>query len=94
MKLPKEEVLKIANLARIELSDQEIKKYSTELGRVLSYVEQLDELDTENVEPIAHISGITAELRDDAVEGCENSAQLIEMAPDHTEDQVKTKKVL
>ena len=58
--LSKDQVQKIANLARIEITDQEAGKYSKELSDILGFVEKLNEADTEGVEPIAHITGASA----------------------------------
>ena len=65
--LSKDEVKKIANLARIEISEQEADKYSTELSDILGFVEKLNEVDTEGVEPIAHITGARNVIREDKI---------------------------
>ena len=65
--LSKEEVKKIANLARIEISNDEAEKYSTELSEILGFVDKLNEADTESVEPIAHITGAKNITRQDKV---------------------------
>jgi len=65
--LSQKEVQKIARLARIEITDKEAEKYSTELSAVLGFVEKLNEADTEGVEPIAHISGAKNVTREDKV---------------------------
>ena len=65
--LSKSEVQKIASLARIEITDQEAEKYSTELSDILGFVEKLNEADTEGVNPIAHITGAKKVTREDKV---------------------------
>lgn len=65
--LSKDEVKKIANLARIEITDAEAEKYSHELSAILGFVEKLNEADTARVEPIAHITGAKNILREDKV---------------------------
>lgn len=65
--LSKDEVKKIANLARIEISEQEAESYSTELSDILGFVEKLNEADTEGIEPIAHITGAKNVIREDKV---------------------------
>jgi aspartyl-tRNA(Asn)/glutamyl-tRNA(Gln) amidotransferase subunit C len=65
--LSKSEVKKIANLARIEISEEEADKYATELSDILGFVEKLNEVDTENIEPIAHITGAKNMTREDKV---------------------------
>jgi len=54
MPLSREEVLHVALLARLELSEEEIERYTWELNRVLEHIEKLKELDTEGVEPTSH----------------------------------------
>jgi aspartyl-tRNA(Asn)/glutamyl-tRNA(Gln) amidotransferase subunit C len=65
--LSKSEVQKIANLARIEITEEEAEKYSRELSDILAFVEKLNEADTEGIEPIAHITGAKNVTREDKV---------------------------
>jgi aspartyl-tRNA(Asn)/glutamyl-tRNA(Gln) amidotransferase subunit C len=65
--LSKEEVQKIASLARIEITDKEAEKYSKELSDILVFIEKLNEVDTEKIEPIAHITGAKNMTREDKV---------------------------
>lgn len=55
----------VASLARLELTDGEIQRYSSEIDAVLEYMEQLDELDLEGIEPTAHAVPRQNILRDD-----------------------------
>lgn len=63
--LSPETVRKVAKLARLKLSDAEVEQFSNQLGAVLGYVEVLNELNTEGVEPLAHPLEIADVLRDD-----------------------------
>lgn len=63
--LSPETVRKVANLARLKLSEAEVEQFSGQLGAVLGYVEVLNELNTEGVEPLAHPLEIADVLRDD-----------------------------
>lgn len=65
--LSKQEVQKIAGLARIEITDEEAEKYSKELSGILEFVEKLNEADTENIESIAHITGAKNVIREDKI---------------------------
>jgi aspartyl-tRNA(Asn)/glutamyl-tRNA(Gln) amidotransferase subunit C len=65
--LSKSEVQKIAQLARIEITEEEAEKYSKELSDILGFVEKLNEVDTEKIEPIAHITGAKNMTREDKV---------------------------
>lgn len=65
--LSKDEVKRIAQLARLEISDKEAEKYSKELSGILEFVKKLYEADTEGIEPIAHITGAKNMMREDKV---------------------------
>jgi len=54
MALTREEVQKVAMLARLQLSEEELELFTRQLGQIIDYVRQLEELDTEAVEPPAH----------------------------------------
>ena len=63
--LSREEVAKVALLARLKLSAPELELLTTQLGQVLTYVDILNEVDTENVEPMAHAVELSNIFRDD-----------------------------
>lgn len=67
-KLNIEEVRHIATLSRLELSDEDTEKFEEQLSSVLSYVEQLSEVDTDGVEPTANVTGLSNIEREDKVE--------------------------
>jgi aspartyl-tRNA(Asn)/glutamyl-tRNA(Gln) amidotransferase subunit C len=66
--LTKEAVTKVALLSRLKLSDAELELFTTQLGQVLSYVELLNELNTNDVEPMAHVAGIANVFRPDELQ--------------------------
>lgn len=65
MSKPELDVRYIANLARIRLTDEEAATFQSQLGQVLDYVEQLDALDIDGVEPTAHANPVFNVLRKD-----------------------------
>ena len=67
MKITPEQVLKIARLANLRLSSEDTARYARDLEEILSYVDQLNELDTSGVEPMAQVlhEGNAARLRSD-----------------------------
>lgn len=70
MNLSEEEVRRVADLANLRLSDEEVRRMSQDLGHILTYIEQLNELNTSNVEPMAQVlfdGDETATLRPDVV---------------------------
>ena len=64
--LSSEDVRKVATLSRLNLSPDESSRIAGELGAVLEYVAMLDEVDTDDIEPMAHAVELTNVLRDDA----------------------------
>ena len=68
MQLSNEEVKKIAHLARLELTDDEIETYGGQLSAILDYVGQLKEVDVTGVAPTAQVGGLTNVARDDVAE--------------------------
>lgn len=68
MKITEEEVRYVAELANLKLTDAEVRRFSVELGKILAYMDKLNELDTREVEPMAQVlydAEETATLRDD-----------------------------
>ncbi len=76
MALTRDEVLHVADLARLSLVPEEIEVVTRQLNDILAYVEKLQELDTEGVEPLAHVIPVFNVFREDAV-----SAGLTGMPP-------------
>ncbi|MGQ0635621.1 MAG: Asp-tRNA(Asn)/Glu-tRNA(Gln) amidotransferase subunit GatC [Planctomycetaceae bacterium] len=66
-KLTRADVLKVATLARLRLSDAEVADCTAKLGRILDYVALLNEVNTDDVEPLAHAVELTNVFRDDTV---------------------------
>lgn len=65
MALEKEDVEKIAHLARISIKEADIPGYSAELSRIIDLVEQMNSVDTKNVDPMAHPQDVSQRLRED-----------------------------
>ena len=96
MKLTKEQVLHVAKLARLGLKSQEIEKFQTQLSNILNYVDLLQEVDTEGVEPTAQVTGLTNVTRPDAAkpDALADPAKLLDCSPLPIErNQIKVKSV-
>ena len=65
MSLSEKDVQYVAKLARLEVTDQEVAKYTQQLDNILEYVQQLNKLDTANVEPLAHVLDLKNVTRED-----------------------------
>lgn len=96
MKLEKKDIKHIANLARLELSEDEIKKYGDQLSDVLGLFDKLNEVDTTNVEPTAQVTGLTNKLREDVVNEWDDDEKraALDEAPDFENKQYKVKRIL
>lgn len=96
MKLSKNQIQHIANLARLELTDEELEKYGGQLSDVLSYVDQLSEVDTAGVLPTAQVTGLENVLRADEIEEWNEQEReaALSQAPEREERFVKVKRVL
>ncbi|MEW6518886.1 MAG: Asp-tRNA(Asn)/Glu-tRNA(Gln) amidotransferase subunit GatC [Desulfurivibrio sp.] len=68
MNISKEEVAKVAQLARLELSEQEVLEITGQLDRILGYVAKLNEIDTTDVAPTTHAQAINNAFREDALQ--------------------------
>jgi aspartyl-tRNA(Asn)/glutamyl-tRNA(Gln) amidotransferase subunit C len=66
-KLTRDDVLKLARLARLELSDEEVGKFEQEFNAILAYVEQLQGVETKGLEPTSQVTGLTSITRQDVV---------------------------
>jgi aspartyl-tRNA(Asn)/glutamyl-tRNA(Gln) amidotransferase subunit C len=81
MALDKQAVLAIAHLARLEIDDSEVQKYSTELSNILGLVEQMEACDTHGIEPMTHPFDATLRLRDDVVSETSQREKFLALAP-------------
>jgi len=76
-----QEVLHIAALSRLRLTDEQADAYRTQLASVLDHISRLNELDVEGVEPLAHPLEITNRLADDKIEPAMPVEALLRIAP-------------
>lgn len=82
MKISKNEVKDTAELARLEFEDNELEKFTEQLGRILNYIEDLNELDTEDIEPTSHVLEISTPLREDKVNQLITEDEALANAPE------------
>jgi aspartyl-tRNA(Asn)/glutamyl-tRNA(Gln) amidotransferase subunit C len=92
--LTKEEVIKIAQLARIELSEAEVEKFQKELSTVLDYVEELKQVNVDGLEEVAQVTGLVNVQRDDKVVLAENHEEILSQAPEIKDGYYKVKAIL
>lgn len=82
MGLSRQDVQHVAQLARLDFSDEEEERMAEEMGQILDYVEKLDELDTSGVPPMSHVLDVTNVFRDDEIESRIDREQALEPAPE------------
>ena len=93
--ISKEEVKNIAQLARIEIAEDQLEKYQKELSAILDYVETLNKADTSNVEPLMQVTGLVNSVREDESRGIEYKPEfLIGQAPESKNNLVRVKAIL
>ena len=78
-------MLHVARLARLRLTDDEVERMAGELSKILEYVETMNELDLEGVEPTSHVVDLTNVLREDVPRPSWPREVVLEQAPDVTE---------
>lgn len=79
--ISKEEVKHVAKLARLELTEEEVNKYSQQLGSILEYVEQMNEIDTNGIEPMPHAIPVYNVMREDVVKYEQTKEEMMANAP-------------
>ena len=81
MSLTRADVEKVSLLARLQLSPREVDALTLQLGQIVEYVELLDELDTDNVQPMAHAMDLSNVFADDQVRESLSREQALANAP-------------
>ncbi|MGH1376577.1 MAG: Asp-tRNA(Asn)/Glu-tRNA(Gln) amidotransferase subunit GatC [Alphaproteobacteria bacterium] len=94
MSLDKEAVKKVASLARIRMDDEQLEAMAPQLSKIIGFVEQLAEVDTDNVEPLANVVDITLQLRDDVVNDGDCVDKVLKNAPESTQGYFVVPKVV
>jgi aspartyl-tRNA(Asn)/glutamyl-tRNA(Gln) amidotransferase subunit C len=80
--LRREDVAHVAKLARLNLSDAELERFTDQLGQVLEHANDMSSLDLENVEPTSHPFGLVNVVREDIVRASLERDEVLAMAPD------------
>lgn len=103
MKITREDVLRVAELAHLELTEAEIEMFSRQLDSILTYVEKLNELDTTKVEPMAQVVPAVSSgqdvvkgtpLREDKLVPCDIAGEVLAGAPDPSPPYFRVPRVI
>lgn len=89
-----QDVEKIAELARLKLTENEKEKMTGQLNMILDYMEKLNELDTSMIEPLAHTQELVNVFREDTVQPSLPAEKALENAPERTDQYFKVPKVI
>lgn len=94
-KLSAEDVLKLAALSKLKLSEEEVEKLRAELSEILNYVEMLDKVDTTSLEPTYQVSGLVNVSRQDEIKDYGYKTEdLLKNAPSVQDGQFKVKRII
>ena len=94
MKINSNEVEYVAHLARLEISDKEKEKFTSQLNDILLYIDKLNELSTDGVEPMSHAIAVTNAFRDDTVADSLGTEAALANAPDARGEFFRVPKVI
>jgi len=94
-KLTRDDVLKLAALSRLKLTEDEIDRFSVELPKILDYVEILQDVDTASLEPTYQLTGLKNVMRADEVKAYQAKPEdLLKLSPSTEKNQYKVRRVL
>ena len=94
MKLDTNTINKIAKLARIRLSEKEANEFLKDMNSILDWVEQLNEVNTDNIEPLTNISSAVLIQRKDEAKNINSSDEILQNCPDKLEGYFAVPKVV
>jgi len=93
--LSRDDILKLAQLARLDLTDEEVAEYSTELTEVLHYVEQLQGVDVSGLKPTNQVTGLVNVMRaDEPIDYGYDPLDLLKNVPAVQDNQLKVKRMI
>lgn len=93
-KITKEEVAKVAHLARLELNEDEINNHAEQLEKILEYIKQLEKIDTDNIPCTTRAIEVTNVFRKDEKKSYENTDELLDLAPSREDKFFKVPKII
>lgn len=93
-KIDKAQVRKVAELSRLELTEQEVEQFTAQLSAILEYVEKMNRLNTDGVEPLAHCLPINNCFRRDCVKPSLGTEKVLANSPQRDGEYFKVPKIL
>jgi aspartyl-tRNA(Asn)/glutamyl-tRNA(Gln) amidotransferase subunit C len=92
--ITKEQVKHVANLARLEISDEEASMFTEHLSSIITFAEQLNEIDTDGIEPTTHVLDLKNVMRKDEPRQWITREEALKNAPDHKDGQYRVPSIL
>lgn len=94
MSVTEKDVRYMADLARLQLTEEEVKSFSKDMNQILGYMERLEELDTSDVEPLEHVIELDSRMRVDRAKEALSHEDALKNAPDADSDYIRVPKVI
>ncbi|MCM3666580.1 Asp-tRNA(Asn)/Glu-tRNA(Gln) amidotransferase subunit GatC [Mesobacillus subterraneus] len=88
-RISEDQVKHVAHLARLAITEEEAEMLTNQLDKIITFAEQLNELDTDNVEPTAHVLEIKNVMREDRAQQGLPREEVLKNAPEHQDGQIK-----
>ena len=88
-KISEQEVKKIAELSRLSLTNEELKKRTKDMNNILDYMDTLNEIDTENVEELYNVHDMNNSLREDNYESSLDKKDVLANSPNSNSDYIE-----
>lgn len=92
--ITKDDVLKLAQLSMISLSDEEVAKFQAELDEIVTYIQKLSGADVAGLEPTNQVTGLVNVMRKDEIQDSVPQEELLKNLPNREENYIKVKRVL
>ena len=93
-RISKEEVNKVAKLARLKLNDEQIENHANQIEKILDYINQLEKIDTTNVDCTTRAIEVVNVVRSDKKETFKNRDDILNLAPSREDDFFKVPKII
>jgi aspartyl-tRNA(Asn)/glutamyl-tRNA(Gln) amidotransferase subunit C len=89
-----DQVKHVANLARLAITEEDAALFTSQLDAIISFAEQLNEVDTENVKPTSHVLDMKNIMREDISEKGLSNEEVVKNAPDHADGYIRVPSIL
>ncbi len=94
MKITKDELVTVARLARLDINEETLEKFTGQVGKILDYMETLNQVDTEGIEPTSHAISLTNAFREDIPAPSISNESALSNAPEEEDGSFVVTKVI